>query len=79
MASVTVINAISDTTAITVQTMTATATSHTTGPTTPIPELSATRQGLTSGWLGRYVWWSLLANCDSLPHPFFPFVPSSGW
>jgi len=47
--SVTVINAISDTTAITMQTMAATTTWHTTGPTTPIPELSATRPGLTSG------------------------------
>jgi hypothetical protein len=31
-----------------VQAMAAIATSHTTGPTTPIPELSAPRQGLTS-------------------------------
>ena len=49
-ASVTVINAISDTTAITVQAMAATATWHTTGHTTPIPELSATRLGLTFRW-----------------------------
>jgi len=47
-ASVTVTNAISDTTAVTVQAMAATTTWNTTDPTTPIPELSATRQGLTS-------------------------------
>jgi hypothetical protein len=48
--SVTVINAISGTTAITVQAMAAIAIWHTTGDTTPIPELSATRQDLTFGW-----------------------------
>jgi hypothetical protein len=41
-ASVTVMDAISDTAAITVQATAANATWHTTGPTTPIPELSAT-------------------------------------
>jgi hypothetical protein len=41
-------NEISDTTVITVQAMPATTTWHITGPTTPILELFATRQGLTS-------------------------------
>jgi hypothetical protein len=45
-----VIDAISDTTAITVQAVAATAIWNTTGPTTPIPELSATRPGLTFRW-----------------------------
>jgi hypothetical protein len=48
--------------AITVQAMAATTTWHTTDPTTPILELSATRLDLTSRQQGRYVWWSPLAD-----------------
>jgi hypothetical protein len=48
MASVTVMNSISDKAAITAQAVAATTTWHTSGPTTPILELSTTRQGLTS-------------------------------
>jgi hypothetical protein len=44
--------------AIKARAMAATTTWHTTYPTTPILELSATRPGLTSREQGRYVWWS---------------------
>ena len=48
--SVTVTDKVSDKVAITVQAMAATRTLHATDPTTPILELSATRQGLTFRW-----------------------------
>jgi hypothetical protein len=47
-ASVTVIDMVSDTAAIAVQAVAASATWDITGDMTPIPESSATRQGLTS-------------------------------
>jgi len=48
--SVTVMDEVSDTAAIRVQAKAATTIWHTMGDTTPIPELSATRQDLTSRW-----------------------------